>query len=347
MKFLKKSKVAEAPNAPTDGDSLDVVIEINQKTPSSEAVEAEVAKAEVAEEAVCETAKEEVSPEPTVEASEQTEVEEAAAEDAPTQEASKETRSKFKFWKSAKEEKKEEEPVEEESQEQEKEEPVVEKEEAAPAAEAEAETEAEAEAAPAQAAPAEEAKAEEVNAEAETAEKGEFCGSLNFLQAKFAFWQKKAAEKEDEGEEVENEAEEKHFTQTVEIFFDGVAIQTLRLTNAGMEGLNNFMASVQDESHQKGESISKTWLAEQLSKFFGTAMVEGDAVVELPSSAPEEAPASTPVEEEKAEVETQPATKGRWWPFSSAKTEEKALDDGRNETAEGEVDAEQAREVAA
>jgi len=345
MKFLKKSKVAEAPNAPTDGDSLDVVIEINQKTPSSEAVEAEVAKAEVAEEAVCETAKEEVSPEPTVEASEQTEVEEAAAEDAPTQEASKETRSKFKFWKSAKEEKKEEEPVEEESQEQEKEEPVVEKEEAAPAAEAEAE--AEAEVAPAQAAPAEEAKAEEVNAEAETAEKGEFCGSLNFLQAKFAFWQKKAAEKEDEGEEVENEAEEKHFTQTVEIFFDGVAIQTLRLTNAGMEGLNNFMASVQDESHQKGESISKTWLAEQLSKFFGTAMVEGDAVVELPSSAPEEAPASTPVEEEKAEVETQPATKGRWWPFSSAKTEEKALDDGRNETAEGEVDAEQAREVAA
>lgn len=345
MKFLKKSKVAEAPNAPTDGDSLDVVIEINQKTPSSEAVEAEVAKAEVAEEAVCETAKEEVSPEPTVEASEQTEVEEAAAEDAPTQEASKETRSKFKFWKSAKEEKKEEEPVEEESQEQEKEEPVVEKEEAAPAAEAEAE--AEAEAAPAQAAPAEEAKAEEVNAEAETAEKGEFCGSLNFLQAKFAFWQKKAAEKEDEGEEVENEAEEKHFTQTVEIFFDGVAIQTLRLTNAGVEGLNNFMASVQDESHQKGESISKTWLAEQLSKFFGTAMVEGDAVVELPSSAPEEAPASTPVEEEKAEVETQPATKGRWWPFSSAKTEEKALDDGRNETAEGEVDAEQAREVAA
>ena len=345
MKFLKKSKVAEAPNAPTDGDSLDVVIEINQKTPSSEAVEAEVAKAEVAEEAVCETAKEEVSPEPTVEASEQTEVEEAAAEDAPTQEASKETRSKFKFWKSAKEEKKEEEPVEEESQEQEKEEPVVEKEEAAPAAEAEAE--AEAEVAPAQAAPAEEAKAEEVNAEAETAEKGEFCGSLNFLQAKFAFWQKKAAEKEDEGEEVENEAEEKHFTQTVEIFFDGVAIQTLRLTNAGVEGLNNFMASVQDESHQKGESISKTWLAEQLSKFFGTAMVEGDAVVELPSSAPEEAPASTPVEEEKAEVETQPATKGRWWPFSSAKTEEKALDDGRNETAEGEVDAEQAREVAA
>ena len=345
MKFLKKSKVAEAPNAPTDGDSLDVVIEINQTTPSSEAVEAEVAKAEVAEEAVCETAKEEVSPEPTVEASEQTEVEEAAAEDAPTQEASKETRSKFKFWKSAKEEKKEEEPVEEESQEQEKEEPVVEKEEAAPAAEAEAE--AEAEAAPAQAAPAEEAKAEEANAEAETAEKGEFCGSLNFLQAKFAFWQKKAAEKEDEGEEVENEAEEKHFTQTVEIFFDGVAIQTLRLTNAGMEGLNNFMASVQDESHQKGESISKTWLAEQLSKFFGTAMVEGDAVVELPSSAPEEAPASTPVEEEKAEVETQPATKGRWWPFSSAKTEEKALDDGRNETAEGEVDAEQAREVAA
>lgn len=343
MKFLKKSKVAEAPNAPTDGDSLDVVIEINQKTPSSEAVEAEVAKAEVAEEAVCETAKEEVSPEPTVEASEQTEVEEAAAEDAPTQEASKETRSKFKFWKSAKEEKKEEEPVEEESQEQEKEEPVVEKEEAAPAAEAEAE----AEAAPAQAAPAEEAKAEEANAEAETAEKGEFCGSLNFLQAKFAFWQKKAAEKEDEGEEVENEAEEKHFTQTVEIFFDGVAIQTLRLTNAGVEGLNNFMASVQDESHQKGESISKTWLAEQLSKFFGTAMVEGDAVVELPSSAPEEAPASTPVEEEKAEVETQPATKGRWWPFSSAKTEEKALDDGRNETAEGEVDAEQAREVAA
>mmetsp|Transcript_6408 Transcript_6408/g.10760 ORF Transcript_6408/g.10760 Transcript_6408/m.10760 type:complete len:346 (+) Transcript_6408:112-1149(+) len=345
MKFLKKSKVAEAPNAPTDGDSLDVVIEINQKTPSSEAVEAEVAKAEVAEEAVCETAKEEVSPEPTVEASEQTEVEEAAAEDAPTQEASKETRSKFKFWKSAKEEKKEEEPVEEESQEQEKEEPVVEKEEAAPAAEAEAE--AEAEVAPAQAAPAEEAKAEEANAEAETAEKGEFCGSLNFLQAKFAFWQKKAAEKEDEGEEVENEAEEKHFTQTVEILFDGVAIQTLRLTNAGMEGLNNFMASVQDESHQKGESISKTWLAEQLSKFFGTAMVEGDAVVELPSSAPEEAPASTPVEEEKAEVETQPATKGRWWPFSSAKTEEKALDDGRNETAEGEVDAEQAREVAA
>ena len=170
---------------------------------------------------------------------------------------------------------------------------------------------------------------------------------MSFLQAKFAFWQKKAVEeqKENEVEEEEKETQEKDFTQTVEIFFDGVAIQTIRLTNAGMDGLNNFIASVQEEANQKGEALSKTWLAEQLSKFFGTAMVEGDAVMELPSAP---APTPAPVEEEKAEVETQPAAKGGWWPFSSAKTEEKAVDEGRNETAEGEVDAtEQAREVAA
>lgn len=279
------------------------------------------------------------------------------------------------FWKAtktdkpAKEEK--EETVVEESK-PEEEEMVEKKEEVEPVAEADAPKEKTVEAEPATETESEvesleesaEKKEEaEPAAEAEAPKEQEESSSpFSFLQNKLTFWQDEATKEQKEEEAVaeevksaeaqvdveveQKEVEEKAFSHEIELFVDGAAIQTIRLTNAGMVHLNNFIASVQEEARLKGEEVAVTqaWLAQKMSEFFESAKVQGDAVVSTADAEPVK-------EETTAEVETQPAAKRSWWPFGTARetTEEKVVDEARNETAEVEVkeDAtEQTREVA-
>eukprot|EP00577_Skeletonema_sp_RCC1716_P000802 CAMPEP_0113406056 /NCGR_PEP_ID=MMETSP0013_2-20120614/19296_1 /TAXON_ID=2843 ORGANISM="Skeletonema costatum, Strain 1716" /NCGR_SAMPLE_ID=MMETSP0013_2 /ASSEMBLY_ACC=CAM_ASM_000158 /LENGTH=377 /DNA_ID=CAMNT_0000291853 /DNA_START=62 /DNA_END=1195 /DNA_ORIENTATION=- /assembly_acc=CAM_ASM_000158 len=374
MKFLKKSspKVAVAPveppapvkSATQSSDTIDVIIQINEKKSADQLID-------VAEEGITiKVNNKAVSLEPSATSEEgqkfvddlQQAVEEDATKKEEQQQAATSILGKLMFWKatekSVKEEKKEE-TVVEEAQEQEQEEPVEEKEEAEPAAEA----------------------------EVEAATEQEDSGPFGFLQNKLTFWQEEAAKEEKEEEpvseeltpeeevkpaeaeaeteaaaeteavaEAETETEKKEvedevFGHKIEVFVDGVAIQTIRLTNSGMDHLKNFIASVQEEARLKGESVAvtKTWLAEKMSEFFESAKEQGNAEVSDETPAPSSVPA--PVEEEKvaAEVDTQPS-KSSWWPFSKAeeKAEETAVDEVRSETAEGvEVDAtEHMREVA-
>ena len=378
MKFLKKSspKVAVAPvepPAPTksatqSSDTIDVIIQINEKKSADQLID-------VAEEGITIKVNDKaVSLEPSATSEEgqkfvddlqQAVEEDATKKEEEQQQAATSILGKLMFWKAtekpAKEEKTEE-TVVEEAQEQEQEEPVEEKEEAEPAA--------------------------EVGVEA-TPEQ-EDSGPFGFLQNKLTFWQEEAAKEQKEEEpvseeskpeeevkpaeaeaetetetaaeteavaeaetETKKEVEDEVFGHKIEVFVDGVAIQTIRLTNSGMDHLKNFIASVQVEARLKGESVAvtKTWLAEKMSEFFESAKEQGNAEVsdEAPAPAPSSDPA--PVEEEKvaAEVETQPS-KSSWWPFSKAedKAEETAVDEVRSETAEGvEVDAtEHMREVA-
>jgi len=374
MKFLKKSspKVAVAPveppapaeSATQSSDTIDVIIQINEKKSADQLID-------VAEEGITiKVNNKAVSLEPSATSEEgqkfvddlQQAVEEDATKKEEQQQAATSILGKLMFWKatekSVKEEKKEE-TVVEEVQEQEQEEPVEEKEEAEPAAEA----------------------------EVEAVTEQEDSGPFGFLQNKLTFWQEEAAKEEKEEEpvseestpeeevkpaeveaetettaeteavaEAETETEKKEvedevFGHKIEVFVDGVAIQTIRLTNSGMDHLKNFIASVQEEARLKGESVAvtKTWLAEKMSEFFESAKEQGNAEVSDETPAPSSDPA--PVEEEKvaAEVDTQPS-KSSWWPFSKAeeKAEETAVDEVRSETAEGvEVDAtEHMREVA-
>ena len=372
MKFLKKSspKVAVAPveppapaeSATQSSDTIDVIIQINEKKSADQLID-------VAEEVITiKVNNKAVSLEPSATSEEgqkfvddlQHAVEEDATKKEEQQQAATSILGKLMFWKatdkSVKEEKKEETVVEEA---QEQEEPVEEKEEAEPAAEA----------------------------EVEAVTEQEDSGPFGFLQNKLTFWQEEAAKEEKEEEpvseeltpeeevkpaeaeaeteaaaeteavaEAETETEKKEvedevFGHKIEVFVDGVAIQTIRLTNSGMDHLKNFIASVQEEARLKGESVAvtKTWLAEKMSEFFESAKEQGNAEVSDETPAPSSVPA--PVEEEKvaAEVDTQPS-KSSWWPFSKAeeKAEETAVDEVRSETAEGvEVDAtEHMREVA-
>ena len=372
MKFLKKSspKVAVAPveppapaeSATQSSDTIDVIIQINEKKSADQLID-------VAEEGITiKVNNKAVSLEPSATSEEgqkfvddlQQAVEEDATKKEEQQQAATSILGKFMFWKatekSVNEEKKEETVVEEA---QEQEEPVEEKEEAEPAAEA----------------------------EVEAVTEQEDSGPFGFLQNKLTFWQEEAAKEEKEEEpvseeltpeeevkpaeaeaeteaaaeteavaEAETETEKKEvedevFGHKIEVFVDGVAIQTIRLTNSGMDHLKNFIASVQEEARLNGESVAvtKTWLAEKMSEFFESAKEQGNAEVSDETPAPSSVPA--PVEEEKvaAEVDTQPS-KSSWWPFSNAeeKAEETAVDEVRSETAEGvEVDAtEHMREVA-
>jgi len=362
MKFLKKSspKVAVAPveppapaeSATQSSDTIDVIIQINEKKSADQLID-------VAEEGITiKVNNKAVSLESSATSEEgqkfvddlQQAVEEDATKKEEQQQAATSILGKLMFWKatekSVKEEKKEE-TVVEEVQEQEQEEPVEEKEEAEPAAEA----------------------------EVEAVTEQEDSGPFGFLQNKLTFWQEEAAKEEKEEEPVSEEStpeeevkpaeveaetettaetetekkevEDEVFGHKIEVFVDGVAIQTIRLTNSGMDHLKNFIASVQEEARLKGESVAvtKTWLAEKMSEFFESAKEQGNAEVSDETPAPSSDPA--PAEEEKAaaEVDTQPS-KSSWWPFSKA--EETAVDEVRSETAEGvEVDAtEHMREVA-
>lgn len=301
---------------------------------------------------------------------------------------------KLMFWKSKtatadkpakEEEEKKEETVSEESKPEE--ETVEKKEEVEPVADAETEAPKEETAETKEAEPAAKTEAEalqeesvekkeeaEPSAEAEAPKEQEESSSpFSFLQSKLTFWQDEATKEQKEEEPVaeevkakaaeaqveveveQKEVEEEAFSHKIEVFVDGAAIQTIRLTNAGMDHLKNFIASVQEEARLKGEEVAVTqaWLAEKMSEFFESAKVQGDAVVSSDEAAPTTPSDAAPIKEETtAEVETQPAAKRSWWPFSSnatETTEEKAVDEARNETAEVEVkeDAtEQTREVA-
>mmetsp|Transcript_6115 Transcript_6115/g.9350 ORF Transcript_6115/g.9350 Transcript_6115/m.9350 type:complete len:382 (-) Transcript_6115:14-1159(-) len=378
MKFLKKSstKVAVAPvepPAPTksatqSSDTIDVIIQINEKKSADQLID-------VAEEGITIKVNDKaVSLEPSATSEEgqkfvddlqQAVEEDATKKEEEQQQAATSILGKLMFWKATekpvKEEKTEEivvEEAQEQEQEQEQEEPVEEKEEAEPAAE------------------------DEVEATPEQEDSGPF----GFLQNKLTFWQEEAAKEQKEEEPVSEEskleeevkpaeveavtetaaeaetepvaeAEEKKevedevFGHKIEVFVDGVAIQTIRLTNSGMDHLKNFIASVQEEARLKGESVAvtKTWLAEKMSEFFESAKEQGNAEVSDETPAPSSDPA--PAEEEKvaAEIDTQPS-KSSWWPFSKAEetAEETAVDEVRSETAEEvEVDAtEHMREVA-
>lgn len=127
---------------------------------------------------------------------------------------------------------------------------------------------------------------------------------------------------ETEKKEVDDEAS----GHKIEFFVDGVAIQTIILTNAGMERLKNFIASVQEGAT---EAVSKSWLVEKMNEFFESAKNQDDALENAETPTPS---VPAPVEEEKAEIVTSKA-KRSWWPFG--KTETKVVDEVRNETAEG------------
>eukprot|EP00984_Skeletonema_dohrnii_P022241 scaffold11355_cov102-Skeletonema_dohrnii-CCMP3373.AAC.1 len=268
MKFLKKSspKVAVAPvepPAPTksatqSSDTIDVIIQINEKKSADQLID-------VAEEGITIKVNDKaVSLEPSATSEEgqkfvddlqQAVEEDATKKEEEQQQAAISILGKLMFWKATEKpvkEEKTEETVVEEAQEQEQEEPVEEKEEAEPAAEAEAEVEA-------------------------TPEQ-EDSSPFGFLQNKLTFWQEEAAKEQKEEEpvseeskpeeevkpaeveaetetaaeteavaEAETETEKKEedevFGHKIEVFVDGVAIQTIRLTNSGMDHLKNFIAS--------------------------------------------------------------------------------------------------------
>eukprot|EP00574_Skeletonema_japonicum_P004487 CAMPEP_0201718882 /NCGR_PEP_ID=MMETSP0593-20130828/4295_1 /ASSEMBLY_ACC=CAM_ASM_000672 /TAXON_ID=267983 /ORGANISM="Skeletonema japonicum, Strain CCMP2506" /LENGTH=416 /DNA_ID=CAMNT_0048209269 /DNA_START=32 /DNA_END=1282 /DNA_ORIENTATION=- len=373
-------------------DSIDVIIQINVKKSNDELTELAKAKEgitiKVNDKAISlETSASVEEAQKFVD-----DLQQAVSHDATTKQEDEEEQQeqattipsvldKLMFWKATidrpakEEEKKKEETVMEESQKQEETvekkeevEPVaeaaeteapkesVEKEEAIPAAEAEAET--------SQEESVEKKEEAEPAAEAEVPKEQEESNPFCFLQNKLTFWQDEATkeqkeeapvaeESKPEAETEKKEVEDEAFSHKIEVFVDGAAIQTIRLTNAGMDHLKNFMTSVQEEARLKGESVAVTqaWLAEKMSEFFESAKVQGDAVVSSDEAAPT-TPSSDAanIKEETAEVATQPAAKRSWWPFSNAteNTEEKAVDDARNETAEEvkEDATEQMREVA-
>ena len=347
MKFSPSLRKKPSPNASLSEDSIDVIIAIHEKKSVEESVE-------VANEGITLKVNDKVVSTADGEEKFVDDLQQVVEEEAPMKDNTN-VFGKLMFWKSNEKPAEEEKKESEESQEQEQEQTETEStEEAKPTVEAEIKTEAEAE-----------AKVEVEVAEEKEETPNPFC----FIQEKLTFWQKEAAKEEEqppvseepkqakvagtteadadaekeavedsEAEPEKKEIEDEVFSHKIQVFVDGVAIQTIRLTNAGMDHLKNFMTTVQEEARLKGASasdaVTKSWLVEKMTEFFESAKNQGDAAV-----------VKDPVEEEQnAEIETKP-TKRSWWPFNMP--EEEVPDEVRNtlETTEVEV-KEDKREVA-
>jgi hypothetical protein len=163
--------------------------------------------------------------------------------------------------------------------------------------------------------------------------------------------------KEEEAGAVK-EGEDEEFAHKVEVFVDGAAIQTIRLTSAGMERLKTFLteflAQVQEDERYKdaSEKVLNFWLVEKLTAFFNTAKEQELAKDENQvASDPEEPVVAAEEEETSPEIDAFTGVKSmisQWWPLGNAEAEEiTPEDDVRNdETVEGvEMTAEEARET--
>lgn len=183
--------------------------------------------------------------------------------------------------------------------------------------------------------------------------------SVDVSANKIMYWQDEAAkeEKKEESQDEEQKEEEaevkegddEEFAHKVEVFVDGAAIQTIRLTSAGMERLKTFLteflAQVQEDERYKdaSEKVLNFWLVEKLTAFFNTAK-EQELAKDENQVAPE--PEEPVVAAEEEEEETSPEIDAftgvksmisQWWPFGNAEAEENTPeDDVRNdETVEG------------
>jgi len=195
--------------------------------------------------------------------------------------------------------------------------------------------------------------------------------SVDVSADKIMYWQSEAAKKEEEKKEESQDKEQKEeeaeavkegedeeFAHKVEVFVDGAAIQTIRLTSAGMERLKTFLteflAQVQEDERYKdaSEKVLNFWLVEKLTAFFNTAKEQELAKDENQvASEPEEPVVAAEEEETSPEIDAFTGVKSmisQWWPFGNAEAEEiTPEDDVRNdETVEGvEMTAEEARET--
>lgn len=195
--------------------------------------------------------------------------------------------------------------------------------------------------------------------------------SVDVSADKIMYWQSEAAKEEEEKKEESQDKEQKEeeaeavkegedeeFAHKVEVFVDGAAIQTIRLTSAGMERLKTFLteflAQVQEDERYKdaSEKVLNFWLVEKLTAFFNTAKEQELAKDENQvASDPEEPVVAAEEEETSPEIDAFTGVKSmisQWWPFGNAEAEEiTPEDDVRNdETVEGvEMTAEEARET--
>lgn len=194
--------------------------------------------------------------------------------------------------------------------------------------------------------------------------------SVDVSADKIMYWQSEAAKEEEEKKEESQDKEQKEeeaevkegedeeFAHKVEVFVDGAAIQTIRLTSAGMEHLKTFLteflAQVQEDERYKdaSEKVLNFWLVEKLTAFFNTAKEQELAKDENQvASEPEEPVVAEEEVETSPEIDAFTGVKSmisQWWPFGNAEAEEMTPeDDVRNdETVEGvEVTAEEARET--
>ena len=195
--------------------------------------------------------------------------------------------------------------------------------------------------------------------------------SVDVSADKIMYWQSEAAKEEEEKKEESQDKEQKEeeaeavkegedeeFAHKVEVFVDGAAIQTIRLTSAGMERLKTFLteflAQVQEDERYKdaSEKVLNFWLVEKLTAFFNTAKEQELAKDENQvASEPEEPVVAAEEEETSPEIDAFTGVKSmisQWWPFGNAEAEEiTPEDDVRNdETVEGvEMTAEEARET--
>jgi hypothetical protein len=190
--------------------------------------------------------------------------------------------------------------------------------------------------------------------------------SVDVSADKIMYWQDEAAKGEEEKKEESQDKEQKEeggdeeFAHKVEVFVDGAAIQTIRLTSAGMEHLKTFLteflAQVQEDERYKdaSEKVLNFWLVEKLTAFFNTAKEQELAKDENQVASEPEEPVVVAAEEEETSPEIDAFTGvksmiSQWWPFGNAEAEEiTPEDDVRNdETVEGaQVTAEEARETA-
>lgn len=195
--------------------------------------------------------------------------------------------------------------------------------------------------------------------------------SVDVSADKIMYWQSEAAKEEEEKKEESQDKEQKEeeaeavkegedeeFAHKVEVFVDGAAIQTIRLTSAGMEHLKTFLteflAQVQEDERYKdaSEKVLNFWLVQKLTAFFNTAKEQELAKDENQvASEPEEPVVAEEEVETSPEIDAFTGVKSmisQWWPFGNAEAEEMTPeDDVRNdETVEGvEVTAEEARET--
>lgn len=194
--------------------------------------------------------------------------------------------------------------------------------------------------------------------------------SVDVSADKIMYWQSEAAKEEEEKKEESQDKEQKEeeaeavkegedeeFAHKVEVFVDGAAIQTIRLTSAGMEHLKTFLteflAQVQEDERYKdaSEKVLNFWLVEKLTAFFNTAKEQELAKDENQVASEPEEPVVAEEEETSPEIDAFTGVKSmisQWWPFGNAEAEEMTPeDDVRNdETVEGvEVTAEEARET--